>query len=64
MTRKERVRLAQIRPTIVRAIVALEKKYGEPAVSGAFDRHRRTRALRKKLRRDRADINAQIRKLR
>ncbi len=63
MTQKERARLAKLRPAILRAIVALEKKFGEQAVSGTFNRHRRTRALRRKLGRERAAIAAQIRKL-
>lgn len=63
MTRKERERLAKQRPAITKEIARLERKFGESAVSGAFDRYRRARSLRRKLRAQRATINAEIKKL-
>jgi len=64
MTKNERAQLAKVRPVILQAIAALEKKYGESAVSGAYNRHRAIRAARRKLARQRADIDAKIAKLR
>lgn len=63
MTRKDRERLAKLRPIIVRTIVRLEKKYGESAVSGAYNRHRQIRAAQRKLQQQRRDIDAKIAKL-
>lgn len=62
-TVKERQRLAAQRPTIIKAIVALERKYGESAVSGAFDRHRTKRRLLRRARDSAAAIAAKIRGL-
>ncbi len=64
MTRKERERLAALRPEIIRALVVLERKYGEHAVSGAYSRHREARRLRAKLQRQREEFAAKLRKLR
>lgn len=64
MTRKERERQAKLRPAITKVIVALEKQYGEQVVSGTFDRHRAIRSAKRKLLRQRAEVNAKIAKLR
>lgn len=63
MTTKEREQRAKQRPLIVREIVRLERRYGESAVSGAYDRHRAIRRERAKLERQRRAIAAKIAKL-
>ena len=63
-TRQDRERFAKIRPAITRDILALEKKYGEQAVSGAFRRHSEIRAARRRLNRQVRAIHAEIAKLR
>lgn len=64
MTKKERERLAKIRPVIIKEITALERKYGESVVSGAFSRHQQVRREQARLSRQQAEINAKIAKLR
>lgn len=63
MTKQERAQRARQRPHIIKAILHLERTFGEGAVSGAYNRHRAIRSERRKLERQRKEIAAKIAKL-
>jgi hypothetical protein len=62
-TQKARAEAAAARPEITKQIVALEQKYGESVVSGAYNRHRAIRSARRKLLAQKREVDAKIRKL-
>jgi hypothetical protein len=64
MNQRDRERNAALRPVILAALTALERKYGEAAVSGTYNRHRKIRAAVRKVARQKVELNAAIRRLR
>ena len=63
-TREQRLaRIQASRAEIITHIVALEKQYGQSAVSGAFARHTQVRREREYLLRTKREVNAKIAKL-
>lgn len=55
--------VARVRGEIFKVIVALEKKYGQRAVGGAFAKHTMIRRERRYLERVQAETNEKIAKL-